>query len=145
MKRMVTCLFAILLAACLLAACAEKKQPLRGLTNAKNMIDQLSWGNIIDAWDPVYRDKADPDLEEKLEACQALIGGREVLRCDCYEYTTTGDAAGPGNYEEITRYKITLEDNTLLYAQAVCFKDENGEGIISLEVFENDPWGLGDS
>lgn len=139
MKRVVTYLGMIVLVVGLMTACTTEPT-LRGMVSVQNMIRELSYGNVEEAWNPVYESMADADLKERLAAYAELIDGRTVDRCDCVGHSTTGDNSGPGNYEEITKYQITFGDGTILYAQAVCIRDDHGEGIISLDLFEESLW-----
>ena len=141
MKRWVnyTVLIALIIAVTMCTACTSEPT-LRGLVSSQEMINALSSGDIEEAWNPVYEAGAASDLKDRLGEYSELIDGREISRCDCVNYSVIGDDRGPGNYEEITQYKVTLNDQTVLYAQATCIRDENGEGIIDLQLFEESPW-----
>ena len=139
MKRTISLLALIVLVVGIFTACSTEPT-LRGLVSVQDMITQLSNDNIEEAWNPVYESQASSDLKDRLAEYVELIDGRGISRCDCVNYSTTGDDSGPGNYEETTQYQITLDDQTILYAQAVCIRDDNGEEIISLELFTESPW-----
>lgn len=139
MKRSLSYLALIIFVVAVCAACSSEPA-LRGLVSTQEMINALASGDIEEAWYPVYEAQASSGLRDRLGEYSELIGGRGINRCDCVNYSVTGDDRGPGNYEEITRYKVTLEDQAVLYAQAICIRDENGEGIIDLQLFKESPW-----
>lgn len=139
MKRSLSYLVLIILVVAACAACSSEPT-LRGLVSTQEMINALASGDIEEAWNPVYEAEATSDLKDRLSEYSELIGSRGINRCDCVNYSVTGDDRGPGNYEEITQYKVILEDQTILYAQATCIRDENGEGIIDLQLFKESPW-----
>lgn len=132
----------ILMIALLLVGCTPKEaQPvLRSLVSATEMIHQVSYGNLKEAWNPVYEGGAAADLEQRLKEYTLLFGGWDIEQCDCVDYTVTGAVSGPGEYEEITCYEITLDNGTVLYAQATAIRDANGEGIIDLVISQEVLW-----
>jgi hypothetical protein len=69
-----------------------------------------------------------------------LLDGREYLRCECVDYEVVGTRK-EGNYEETTYHKITLKDETVLYAICYSIKDENSDGLVSFDLYTECPWG----
>ena len=146
MKRFILFVLAL---ACLLSmtGCrqAEKKHPLSYLVGAQNMIERIAAGDLENAWNPVYKAQADPELGEKFERYEEMFHGRTVIRCDCYDYERTGDRSVTDElYTETTYYKIYLTEDYQgepdFYAKVVGILDGNGDGIISLEISEDCPW-----
>ena len=123
---------------------AEKEQPLSYLVGAQNMIASIAVGDLDNAWNPVYQAQADPELVANFEAYAEMFHGRAVTRCDCYDYKRTGDRSVSDEiYEEILYFKIYLTDDYKgepdFYATVVGICDGNGDGIISLEITEDQP------
>ena len=82
---------------------------------------------------------------ECLLVCAELLDGREIKRCDCYDYERTGSRSDASTgYSETTYYKIYMTENYSgdpdYYAKAVGVLDENGDGIISFEMHSECPW-----
>lgn len=139
MKRLVICLFACVLVVSITAGCGSTNETLRGMVSAQEMIQDIALGNLDDAWNPVYAPMADENLKDNMEKYAELFDGREVKRCDCVDYEVVEHSGKRGgNYTETTYYNIYLTEDYLgepdLYAKAVCIRDDNGEGIISLEI-----------
>ena len=139
----------VLVFVCLLSmtGCLQTKQeqPLSYLVSAQNMIECIAAGDIENAWNPVYKAKADSELGKKFEIYAEMFNGRAVTRCDCYDYERTGDGSAASElYTESTYYKIYLSedynDEPDFYAKVVGISDGNGDGIISLEMSEDCPW-----
>ena len=145
MKKFITLVLALI---CVLGlgGCVNqnKEQPLRFLSGTQKMVKDISNGNLDEVWGNVYHPMAEPNLQEKLEYYVELLNGREIKRCDCYDYERTGDpTVDDSTYTEITYYKIYLTEDYSgepdFYAKAVGIKDSNGEGTISLEIYEEAP------
>ena len=145
MKKMIAL---VLVSICVIAlvGCAkqQKEQPLVSLMPTQKMIEDIAAGNLEKAWYPVYNRMADPELKENLELYAQMFAGREVKRCDCYDYERTGERSPEGSdYTEITYYKIYLTEDYYgepdYYAKAVHITDGEGTGTISLEIYEEDP------
>jgi len=145
MRKFISLLLALV---CVLSlvGCVQpyKEQPLRNLMPVQKMIEDIATGNLEEAWNPVYNRKVDPELKETLEQYAEMFAGREVKRCDCYDFERTGDPTVSGEvYTEILYFKIyLLEDYSGepdYYAKAVGINDDDGTGVISLEIYEEDP------
>jgi len=145
MKKMIA-LVLMLICVIALVGCAnqKKEQPLVSLMPTQKMIEDIAAGNLEKAWYPVYNRMADPELKENLELYAEMFAGREVKRCDCYDYERTGERSTEGSdYTEITYYKIYLTEDYYeepdYYAKAVHITDGEGTGTISLEIYEEAP------
>lgn len=142
MKRIFNFMFIAIMVIGIFTGCSP--QPALGsLVSVQGMVDCIAAGDIERAMYPIYSQKADPELKENMQSYSELIGGRDVLRCDCVNYNIEGDAVGPNDYEdyeEMLQFEIMLEDETVLYAESVYIEDGDGIGIITFEMYEECPW-----
>lgn len=67
------------------------------------------------------------------------MDGRDYLRCECIDYEVVGSRK-EGIYEETTYHKITLKDETILYAICYSVKDEEWDGLVSFDLYTECPW-----
>lgn len=121
-----------------------KEDPLAYIAGVRDILADIASGNMEMALCRCYKGMADPKLEENLQACAELLAGREIKRCDCYDYARTGNRSDANTvYTETTYYKIYLTEDYYgepdLYAKAVGISDGEGDGIISFEVYTTCP------
>ena len=113
--------------------------------NARMMVRAIALGNVDEAWDCVYQAQADPKIKENMENYAKLFDGNEVRIFTQYKCEKTGDFESENDvYTEATYYKIYVfaKDSSEApdyYAKIIARKDNNGEGIVSLEIYEEDP------
>ena len=113
--------------------------------DARAMTRAIALGNMEEAWDFIYQAQADPKLKENMENYVKLFGGNEIKIFSQYECEKTGDFESEDDvYTETTYYKLYVfaKDSSEIpdyYAKITARKDTNGEGIISLEIYEEDP------
>jgi len=140
MKKITALFAAMLLLSCLMIGCAQGDDvQLGSLNTPKQILEELIVGDIEGSFAPFRQEEQTPELEEKMKEYAALLDGREYLRCECVDYEVTGSRK-EGLYEETTYHKITLKDNTVLYA--VCYGkiDEEGERLVSFDLYTECPW-----
>lgn len=131
----------------LLTGCTNtiiKEEPLSYISGVQNMLLDISTGKMDEAMGRIYVDMAVPELEENLEICAELLDGREIKRCDCYDYERTGDRSDSSTiYTETTYYRIYLTEDYSgepdFYAKAIGISDGKGDGIISFEIYSEYP------
>lgn len=113
--------------------------------DARMMVRAIALGNIDEAWSFVYQAQADSKIKEYMENYVKLFDGNEVRIFSQYKCEKTGDFESENDvYTETTYYKIYVfaEDSTEApdyYAKITARKDDSGEGIVSLEICEEQP------
>ena len=140
MKRFI-CITAVpVLILGMLAGCVQKDDVQLGSLNApKQILEELIVGDIEGSLGPFRPDLWTDELRDKMAGYAELLDGREYLRCECMDYEVVGTRK-EGNYEETTYHKITLKDNTVLYAICYSLKDENSDGLVSFDLYTECPW-----
>ena len=140
MKRFI-CITAILdLILGMFSGCGQKNDVQLGSLNApKQILEELIVGDIEGSLGPFRPDLWTDELREKMAGYAELLNGREYLRCECVNYEVVGTRK-EGNYEETTYHKITLKDDTVLYAICYSLKDENSDGLVSFDLYTECPW-----
>lgn len=140
MKR-ITCLAAVLvLLLSLMTACARKEDvQLGSLNTPAQILEELIVGDIEGSLGPFRGDVRTPELTAKMTEYAALLDGRDYLRCECVDYEVVGSRK-EGIYEETTYHRITLRDDTVLYAICYSLKDDNWDGLVSFDLYEACPW-----
>lgn len=140
MKRIVYLLAALFLLVGLLAACSQEEEVQLGSLNAPaQILEELIVGDIEGSLGPFRGDVRTPELTEKMTEYSALLDGREYLRCECLDYEVVGTRK-EGIYEETTYHRITLKDDTVLYAICYSLKDEEWDGLVTFDLYEDCPW-----
>lgn len=149
MKKFVALILLILLGVVMIGGAntvynAYKEEPLAYIAGVQYMLMDISSGNMEMAMGRCYQGMADPTLEENLQTCAELLAGREIKRCDCYDYARTGNRSDTNTvYTETTYYKIYLTEDYYgepdLYAKALGISDGEGDGIISFEIYDACP------
>ena len=140
MKRFICIAAVLVLILGMLAGCVQKDDVQLGSLNApKQILEELIVGDIEGSLGPFRPDLWTDELREKMAGYAELLDGREYLRCECVDYEVVGNRK-EGNYEETTYHKITLKDNTVLYAICYSLKDENSDGLVSFDLYMECPW-----
>lgn len=140
MKRFICITAVLVLILGMLAGCVQKDDVQLGSLNApKQILEELIVGDIEGSLGPFRPDLLTDTLREKMAGYAELLDGREYLRCECVNYEVVGTRK-EGNYEETTYHKITLKDDTVLYAICYSLKDENSDGLVSFDLFTECPW-----
>ena len=140
MKRFICITAVLVLTVGMLAGCVQKDEVQLGSLNApKQILEELIVGDIEGSLGPFRPDLWTDELREKMAGYAELLDGREYLRCECMDYEVVGTRK-EGNYEETTYHKITLKDNTVLYAICYSLKDENSDGLVSFDLYTECPW-----
>ena len=140
MKRFICITAVLVLILGMLAGCVQKDDVQLGSLNApKQILEELIVGDIEGSLGPFRPDLWTDELREKMAGYAELLDGREYLRCECMDYEVVGTRK-EGNYEETTYHKITLKDNTVLYAICYSLKDENSDGLVSFDLYTECPW-----
>ena len=140
MKRFICITAVLVLILGMLAGCVQKDDVQLGSLNApKQILEELIVGDIEGSLGPFRPDLWTDELREKMAGYAELLDGREYLRCECMDYEVVGTRK-EGNYEETTYHKITLKDNTVLYAICYSLKDENSDGLVSFDLYIECPW-----
>ena len=140
MKRFICITAVLVLILGMLAGCVQKDDVQLGSLNApKQILEELIVGDVEGSLGPFRPDLWTDELREKMAGYAELLDGREYLRCECMDYEVVGTRK-EGNYEETTYHKITLKDNTVLYAICYSLKDENSDGLVSFDLYTECPW-----
>lgn len=140
MKRFICITAVLVLTVGMLAGCVQKDDVQLGSLNApKQILEELIVGDIEGSLGPFRPDLWTDELRDKMAGYAELLDGREYLRCECMDYEVVGTRK-EGNYEETTYHKITLKDNTVLYAICYSLKDENSDGLVSFDLYTECPW-----
>ena len=140
MKRFICITAVLVLILGMLAGCVQKDDVQLGSLNApKQILEELIVGDIEGSLGPFRPDLWTDELRDKMAGYAELLDGREYLRCECMDYEVVGTRK-EGNYEETTYHKITLKDNTVLYAICYSLKDENSDGLVSFDLYIECPW-----
>lgn len=140
MKRFICITAVLVLILGMLAGCVQKDDVQLGSINApKQILEELIVGDIEGSLGPFRPDLWTDELRDKMAGYAELLDGREYLRCECMDYEVVGTRK-EGNYEETTYHKITLKDNTVLYAICYSLKDENSDGLVSFDLYTECPW-----
>ena len=140
MKRYIYIAAILVLILGMLAGCVQKDDVQLGSLNApKQILEELIVGDIEGSLGPFRPDLWTDELRDKMAGYAELLDGREYLRCECVNYEVVGTRK-EGNYEETTYHKITLIDNTVLYAICYSLKDENSDGLVSFDLYKECPW-----
>ena len=140
MKRFICITAVLVLILGMLAGCVQKDDVQLGSLNApKQILEELIVGDIEGSLGPFRPDLWTDELRDKMAGYAELLDGREYLRCECMDYEVVGTKK-EGNYEETTYHKITLKDNTVLYAICYSLKDENSDGLVSFDLYTECPW-----
>ena len=140
MKRYIYIAAILVLILGMLAGCVQKDDVQLGSLNApKQILEELIVGDIEGSLGPFRPDLWTDELREKMSGYAELLDGREYLRCECVNYEVVGTRKD-GNYEETTYHKITLKDDTVLYAICYSLKDENSDGLVSFDLYTECPW-----
>lgn len=140
MKRFICITAVLVLILGMLAGCVQKDDVQLGSLNApKQILEELIVGDIEGSLGPFRPDLWTDELRDKMAGYAELLDGREYLRCECMDYEVVGTRK-EGNYEETTYHKITLKDNTVLYAICYSLKDENSDGLVSFDLYMECPW-----
>lgn len=141
MKHTLCILLAIALLLVSLTGCSPKiDQGLISATDVPDIVEQLSNGDVDKAVASARETDTAEDLADRFEVYSELIAGREVTRCDCTHYETTGDRTKMEDYSEYAQFWIELDDGTALYAEAWYLQDDGGTGITDLVIYEEAPW-----
>lgn len=139
MKKLACFAFALILLVGSLTACSQKEDIQLGSLNAPaQILKELIIGDIEGSVAPFRGDAITPELKEKMTAYAALLDGRDYLRCECIDYEVVGSRK-EGIYEETTYHKITLKDETILYAICYSVKDEEWDGLVSFDLYTECP------
>lgn len=140
MKRFICIVTTFILILCLMAGCGQKDDVQLGSLNAPaQILEELIVGDIEGSLGPFRGDVRTSELNEKMAGYAELLDGREYLRCECVNYEVVGTRK-EGIYEETTYHKITLKDDTVLYAICYSLKDENWDGLVSFDLYTECPW-----
>ena len=140
MKRFICITAVLVLILGMLAGCVQMDDVQLGSLNApKQILEELIVGDIEGSLGPFRPDLWTDELRDKMAGYAELLDGREYLRCECMDYEVVGTRK-EGNYEETTYHKITLKDNTVLYAICYSLKDENSDGLVSFDLYTECPW-----
>lgn len=140
MKRFICITAVLVLIVGMLAGCVQKDDVQLGSLNApKQILEELIVGDIEGSLGPFRADLWTDELREKMSGYAELLDGREYLRCECVDYEVVGTRK-EGNYEETTYHKITLKDETVLYAICRSLTDENSDGLVSFDLYTECPW-----
>ena len=140
MKRFIGITAVLVLILGMLAGCVQKDDVQLGSLNApKQILEELIVGDIEGSLGPFRPDLWTDELRDKMAGYAELLDGREYLRCECMDYEVVGTRK-EGNYEETTYHKITLKDDTVLYAICYSLKDENSDGLVSFDLYTECPW-----
>ena len=140
MKRCICITAVLVLILGMLVGCIPKNDVQLGSLNApKQILEELIVGDIEGSLGPFQPDLWTDELREKMTGHAELLDGREYLRCECVNYEVVGTRK-EGIYEETTYHKITLKDNTVLYAICYSLKDENSDGLVSFDLYTECPW-----
>ena len=113
--------------------------------DARAMVRAIALGNMDEAWSFVYQAQADPNLKDNLDNYAQFFDNNEVKMFNQYKCEKTGDFESANDvYTETTYYKLYVfvsdsSEEPDYYAKITARKDSNGEGIISLEIFEEYP------
>lgn len=113
--------------------------------DAKAMVRAIALGNMDEASNFVYQAQADPNIKDNMENCAKLFDGNEVRIFSQYKCEKTGNYESENDtYTETTYYKVYVfakdsSEEPDYYAKVTARKDNSGEGIISLDVYEKDP------
>ena len=113
--------------------------------SARVLVRAIALGNMDEAWNFIYQAQADPKIKENMENYAKLFDGNEVRIFTQYKCEKTGDFESENDvYTETTYYKIYVfakdsSEEPDYYAKITARKDNNGEGIISLEIYEEAP------
>ena len=115
--------------------------------NARAMTRAIALDNTEEAWTFVYQAQADPNTKGKIENYARLFDGNEVRIFTPYKCEKTGAFESENDiYTETTYYKVYVlakdsSEEPDYYAKVTARKDNSGEGIISLEIYEEAPQG----
>ena len=140
MKRYIYITAILVLIVGIFAGCAQKDDVQLGSLNApQQILEELIVGDVEGSLGPFRPDLWTDELRDKMAGYAELLDGREYLRCECMDYEVVGTRK-EGNYEETTYHKITLKDNTVLYAICYSLKDENSDGLVSFDLYTECPW-----
>lgn len=140
MKRCICIVICLVTILCLMGGCNQKEDVQLGSLNApKQILEELIVGDIEGSLGPFRGDLWTDELKEKMAGYAELLDGREYLRCECVDYEVVGTRK-EGIYEETTYHKITLKDDTVLYAICYSLKDENWDGLVSFDLYTECPW-----
>ena len=140
MKRCICITAVLVLMLGMLVGCIPKNDVQLGSLNApKQILEELIVGDIEGSLGPFRPDLWTDELREKMTGYAELLDGREYLRCECVNYEVVGTRKDV-NYEETTYHKITLKDNTVLYAICYSLMDENSDGLVSFDLYTECPW-----
>ena len=140
MKRYIYITAVLVLIAGIFAGCVQTDDVQLGSLNApKQILEELIVGDIEGSLGPFRPDLWTDELREKMTGYAELLDGREYLRCECVNYEVIGTRK-EGNYEETTYHKITLKDETVLYAICYSLKDEDSDGLVSFDLYTECPW-----
>ena len=146
MKRivsfMILALFAVFILGC--THTAYKEEPLSYVSGVQYMLTDISDGNMDKAMGRIYTEKAESQINENLLLCAELLNGREIMRCDCYDYERSGNRSDISTiYTETTYYRIYLTEDYSsdpdFYVKATGILDANGDGIVSFEIYSEIP------
>lgn len=103
------------------------------------IMEGLCIGDIETAQRAIYREKAVPDLTEKLERYMELIGDRLHAHIGIADFTLEGNFPTPP-YSETSYVEIRMDDGSVLYAVVVWLQDANGGGVIDFDLYTECPW-----
>ncbi len=142
MKRCISMILILLFVVCLGSGCQERVHGLRGPANTQSILQCLSNGDIEGAIHLTSEPWNDAEVEARFLSYAELIRGQPIRWCSCLDYDIVATIPDHGNYpvEETTRYEVTLEDDTILYAQFYYVFDGNEVTHQQFELFENNPW-----
>lgn len=140
MKRMGCWVIILMLLLGVLTGCTQKEDvQLGSLNTPRQILEELTVGDIEGSLGPFRGDAITPELKEKMESYAVLLDGREYLRIECMNYEVVGTMK-EGTYEETTYHRITLKDDTVLYAICYLLKDDSWEGLVSFDLYTECPW-----
>jgi len=140
MKQLLCLAGTMLLLLSAMAGC-QKEEPVQlgSLNTPAQILEELIVGDVDGSLAPFRSDAVTPELKERMAAYVRLLSGREYLRCECLDFEVTGTRK-EGIYEETTYHRITLKDDTVLYAICYSLKDENQDGLVSFDLYTHCPW-----
>ena len=140
MKRFLCLITVLFLLLSTMAGC-RKEDPVQLSTVMipKQILKELIVGDVEGSLAPFRGDAITPELKETMAQYAQLIDGREYLRTECLDFEVIGTRK-EGICEETTYHRITLMDETILYAICINYKDDNGDGLISFELYTECPW-----
>ena len=148
MKRMFLILGIAILVICIaLLLCGpiiESYQPepqfySGGYAHTKGIMEGLCLGNTETCYGVIFRERAVPDLAEKLESFCELVNGRLYRHIATVDFTVEGDYPN-APWSETSYMEIRMEDGSCLYAIVVFLQEAEGCGVTDFDLFTQCPW-----